>query len=363
MELMTLNSDQQADKMVEQYDSLIWTERYRLGDFQITTGDVDRFMTLLPEGTFVTLRESSVPMIVERHLIERKKNSPVKLTIKGRDFCSILDRRISVIEVPGTDPWDVSTLTPQDVAYFLLESICVDGILDPNDIFPSDLVTFHYADYETSTGPLRSFTIPRGNLLTAVLQFLAAEAREDTTTTPDTPAVIPHGIRAVRPGLADTAIQVQIYKGVDRSDTVYFDARRQLLNDGSYLFSKEGSATTAFCLGASSTTMIEKGVSTPSGMDRRVILVDGSNANITQDQLVENGKMSLADAHETALFDGSINEEINPYVYNVDYGLGDIVKLVGDYGLEAPKARVTEYIRSEDATGSKAYPTLVTIDE
>jgi hypothetical protein len=362
MDLMTLNSDQQAYKMVERYDSLIWTERYRLGDFQITTGDVSRFMTLLPEGSLVTLRESTVPMIVERHLIERKKNAPVKLTIKGRDFCSILDRRISVIDIPGSGEWDVTTYTPQDVAFFLIDEICTGGF-DPLDAFPSDLVTFHFADYETSTGPLRSFTIPRGNLLTAVLNFLQAEAKADTSTTPDTPEVVQHGIRAVRPSVGNTDIQMQIYKGVDRSDTVYFDARRQQLDDGSYLFSKEGSATTAFCIGESDTTTIEKSASPPSGMDRRVILVDGSNSNLTQDQLIENGKLSLADARETAMFDGSINPDINPYVYGVDYGLGDLVKLVGDYGLEAPKARVTEYIRSVDATGEKAYPTLATLDE
>lgn len=362
MDLMTLNSDQQPDKMVEQYDSLIWTERYRFGDFQITTGDVNRFMTLLPEGTLLGLRESSVPMIVERHLIERKKNQPVKLTIKGRDFCSILDRRISCIDVPGTGEWNVTTYTPQDVAFFLMEEICTGGF-DPLDEFPSSLVTFHYTDYETSTGPVRSFTIPRGNLMTAVTQFLAAEAREDLTTTPDTPEVVQHGIRAVRPDISHTAIQMQIYKGVDRSDTVYFDARRQLLNDGSYLFSKEGSATSAFCIGVDDTATLEKHSVAPSGMDRRVILVDGSNSNLSMEEIVEDGKLSLANAHETALFDGSINEDINPYVYNVDYGLGDIVKLVGDYGLEAPKARVTEFIRSEDSTGSKAYPTLVTIAE
>lgn len=361
MDLMTLDSNNQAAKMVENYDSLIWNERYTMGDFQIVTGDVDRFMELLPEDTIVTLRESTVPMIVERHLIERKKNSPTKLTIKGRDFCSILDRRIISIQSPGTGEFNVSTFTPQDVAYFIIDEICKGEYFTPEDTFPDSLVTFHYAEYETSTGPVRSFSVPRGNLLTAVLQFLAAQAKADVSTTPDTPEVVPHGIRAVRPGLTTTDIQVQIYKGTDRSDTVYFDARRDLLDDGSYLFSKEGSANAAYCIGSSDTTWIEQDPPA-SGMDRRVILVDGSQTKMSGDELIEQGKMSLADAHPTAIMDGSINADINPYVYGVDYGLGDIVKLVGDYGLSG-KARVTEYIRSEDATGQKSYPTLVTIDE
>lgn len=363
MDLITLDANNQPAKIVEQYDSLIWTERYnKIGEFQITTGDVDKFMDLLPEGQVISLRESTVPMIVETHLIERKKNQPVKLTIKGRDFCSICDRRVSALAAAGTGEWTVNTYTPQDVAYYLMDAICVVGVLDTDDIFPSSSVTFVYTDYETSTGPLRSFTIPRGNLLKAVLEFLQAEAKEDLTTTPDTPAVVPHGIRAVRPGLTATDIQIQIYKGVDRSGTVYFDGTRDLLDDGSYLFSKVGSATSALLLGPDGVYMLDKTDTPATGFDRRVILVDGSNSKLDESGLVENGKLSLAEANETAMFDGSINQDLSPYVYNVDYGLGDVVKLVGDYGLTS-KARVTEYIRSEDATGVKGYPTLVTINE
>lgn len=362
MDLVTLDGSRQAAKMVENYDSLIWTERYNtIGDFQITTGDVDRFMTLLPEGTIVSLRESAVPMIVETHLIERKKNTPTKLTIKGREFTSILDRRISVSAVTGTTEWVTTKKTPQDVAYYLIDAICVGGVLHANDIFSNTLVTFAFADYLTSTGPNRSFAIPRGNLLSTALQFIQAEAKADPGTSPATPVVVPHGIRAVRPGLTATAIQIQIYKGVDRTGTVYFDGTRELLDDGSYLFSKVGSASTALLQGPVNASIIEKGVAAATGLDRRVILVDGSNSALSDAQMLENGKMSLAEAKQTAMFDGSINQDLSPYVYNVDYGLGDIVKLVGDYGLTS-SARVTEYIRSEDNTGVKSYPTLVTIE-
>lgn len=365
MDLITLDDNNQPEKLVENYDSLIWTERYTIGDFQIVTGDVNRFMDLLPEGQVVSLRESSVPMIVETHLIERKKNSPTKLTIKGRDFCSICDRRVTTIDngTGGTGDYNIMLYTPQDVAYYLMDTICGIGAVEPLDEFPSSKVTFVFADYETSTGPVRQFTIPRGNLLTTVLEFLKAEAKLDVSTTPDTPAVIPHGLRAVRPAAGATNIQIQIYHGVDRSTQVYFDATRDLLDDGSYLFSKVGSATSAIIYQPDGSLTLEKNpADIKSGFDRRVILVDGSQTQMEEVSLVENAKISLSEAQETAMFDGSINQDLNPYVYNVDYGLGDLVKLVGDYGLERT-ARVTEYIRSEDATGSKAYPTLVTIQE
>lgn len=365
MELITLNSQFQDLKLIENYDSLIWSERFNtMSDFQLQTGDTDRFMDILPEGTVVSLRESTVPMIVETHQIDRKKNQPEVLTIKGRSFESILDRRASIKAlIGGSADWAVIAKIPSDVAYYAINQICVVGVASVNDIFPSSIVQFLTpADYLTTTGPNRSYSIPRGNLLATVLQLLQTESKADPATTPATPEVVPHGIQSIRPNASGTAIGVKIYTGTDRSDKVYFDGTRDLLDDGSYLFSKVGSATTAYVIGATTAVALEKGVAAPSGMDRRVILVDGASSGVANEaSLIESGKTSLTEAKETAMFDGSINQELSPYVYGVDYFLGDTVKMVGDYGLDE-KARVTEYIRSEDKTGSKSYPTLVTID-
>lgn len=369
MDLLTLDSNNKPKKLVENYDSLIWTERFNtIGDFQITTGDVG-FVNLLPEGTLLTLAESNHVMQVERHLIERKKNRPTLLTIKGRSWDTILQRRVAISSVSaGVAEWSVVVKTPSDAAYFIIVKICVEGILDPLDIFPPEIVQFPTPDdYLTSTGPNRQFSIQKGNLLSAVLTLLQTQAKADPTTIPPTPEVVPHGIRAVRPasdaGPIDSAIAIEIYKGVDRSDEILFDGSRELLDDGSYLFSKEGSANVAYILGPAHAAKMSKPIISPSSLDRRVILVDGTTSGITDlNALKSQGEISLAQAPETALFDGSINQDLSPYLYGRDYNLGDIVRLAGDYGLDR-KARVTEYIRTQDATGSKSYPTLTTLDE
>lgn len=366
MELMTLDDNHQPAKLIENYDSLIWTERFNtVGDFQIQTGNVSQFMELLPEGKVLTLRESNVPMIVETHQIDRKKNTPQNLIIKGRAYESILDRRVSIQSVAaltGAVNWDVLVKTPSDAAYFIIVKICVDGLIDPADIFPAAKVQFPTpADYLASTGPTKTFTIDRGQLLTVVLGLLQTQAELDISTTPDTPAVVPHGIRAVRPNSSGTAVAIEIYSGVDKTADVYFDATRDLLDDGTYLFSKVGAANAAYGVaGGMAATMFEGAVE-PEGLDRRVILVDASTSGIVDEDVLRNElSTALSAAHETAIFDGSINQDLSPYVFGVDYQLGDIVKVVGDYGLTT-NARVTEYIRSEDATGVKAYPTLTTV--
>jgi hypothetical protein len=365
MDLITLDAQNHESKLIENYDSLIWTERYNtVGDFQLLTGNIDQFMEALPEGTVVSLRETTVPMIVETHEIVRKKNAPEQLKITGRDYCSVLDRRVAIQGVVGAlGDWKVVAKIPSDVAHYIIYKICVEGILDAKDIFPGDKIQFITPDdYLESTGPNREFTVSRAKLLTAVVGLLQTEAREDPTTTPPSPAVVPHGIRAIRPNSAGTAIGIQIYVGTDRSADINFDATRDLLDDGRYLFSKVGSATDAYLLGATGSVKMAKGDGA-TGLDRRVILVDGTTSGSDSlDALKNEGARALSLAHETALFDGSINEDLSPYTYNVDYFLGDIVRTEGDYGLDT-KSRVTEYIRSEDATGSKAYPTLSAIAE
>lgn len=364
MELMTLNASNQPDKLVENYDSLIWTERFNtVGDFQLIAGDSAGFMSLLPEGTRVTLRETNVVMVVETHKIERKKRQAETITIVGRAFESILDRRVSVASVTAAAAdWLLAAKIPSDVAWYIVDQICRAGSLDANDVFPAAMVTFPApSDYLTGSGPTKDFTVPKGNLLSAVLGLLQTQTKEDLSTTPDTPAVVQKGIRSVRPSSAATAIALQMYAGTDRSTTVYFDATRDLLDDGTYLFSKSGSATTAYIIGPNNAAKLEKAAAAPTGLARRVILLDGSASDISSAVLLQQqGEQSLAEAPEIAIFDGSINQDLSPYKYGVDYFLGDKVKLVGDYGL-SQLSIVTEYIRSEDATGTKSYPTLVTM--
>jgi hypothetical protein len=365
VDLITLDENMHQKKLIENYDSLIWTERYTMGDFSLVSGNVEGFMQLLPRGKIVSLRESTVPMIVERHKIIRNKNVGAKIEIVGREFTSILDRRVSIQAVGAAlAEWLVVAKIPSDIAHYIIYKICVEGVCDPKDIFPPSMVQFIAPDdYLASTGPNREWSVPRGNLLATVMGYLATEAMADPTTTPPSPKVEAHGIRAMRPDSTGTAIGIQIYKGVDRSDSILFDGTRDLLDDGTYLFSEEGSATDAYVLGPNDAFKMSSGApeDSPSGLDRRVKLVDGSTSGTASaDSLKNEGSRALSEAHVTAMFDGSVNQDLSPYIYGRDYGLGDIVKLVGDYGLEE-KARVTEYIRVEDATGNKAYPTLTAI--
>ena len=367
MDLYTLNAKMQPEDIFESYDSLIWTERFNsLGDFQLKSGKIDECMERLPEGLVVTLADTNVPMIVEDHAIVRKKREPAYIQITGRTFESILDRRVSIQSLDAkTGEWKVVAKIPSDVAHYIIYKICVEGIVSPLDKFPPEVVQFITPDdYLQSTGPNREYVVSRGNLLATVLGFLQTESKGDALTTPPTPELLPHGIRSMRPSVGGTAIGIEIYVGRDLSETVVFDGSREVLNDGSYLFSKKGSATDAYMFGQEISGSMSVDGTERSGLDRRVLLIDGSASTLNNiESLRGEATRAFSDARPTAIFDGSLNEDLMPYRYNVDYGLGDVVTLKGDYGLDS-KARVTEYIRSASAReGYKAFPTLKALDE
>jgi hypothetical protein len=48
---------------------------------------------------------------------------------------------------------------------------------------------------------------------------------------------------------------------------------------------------------------------------------------------------------------------LHQFQYNVDYTLGDIIEVQGNSGV-VQTSRVTEYIRAQDNSGEKAFPTV-----
>lgn len=89
-------SQYEPDELIEGYISLVWTERFGVGEFELKTYEVERIGELLPEDTLVSHLETEEVMMVETHSItdegEGEDAVPV-LTIKGRSATIILNHR------------------------------------------------------------------------------------------------------------------------------------------------------------------------------------------------------------------------------------------------------------------------------
>jgi len=433
MELVTLDAQFQPVRLVENYDSLIWSERYSTaGDFELTSFNVSEALKYMPLESYVGLRESTVPMIVEAHKISKPKNQPASISITGRSFESVLERRGSARSMPatGTRPvWTVSVTKQSDAAYMAMREILGDSArsiggavaltavspsASPLDVIPQ-INTPIPVDYANASAAAWSSATAYvvGNQVTylgSVWKAVAANTNVAPTTstpqwvslgTPVSTEIKPgnlygvmlelidashHGIRSVRPlpDIGKTTVDVEIYNGAnltgtgptgDPNNVVVFDARFDQIDSATYLFTYQGSTNIAYVygLGAAGTdlnTVVRKNTAGAevSGLDRRVIVIDEqTDSNLSTDAVrTSRGLVELYKNNAIAIFDGETSEQVgklfNKPISQGGYGLGDIVRLNGEYGMSR-NVRVVEFIRTSDSTGTKAYPAFQVVDE
>lgn len=377
MELYTLDNIAgsstrfQPTKLIENYGSLIWTERYwSSGDFQLQSADVQKTINSMPLESIVGLRESIVPMVVEAYKIEKPGTKESTITVTGRSYESVLERRGTFSENTrtATPPRTPTTQTisadkVSDAAYKMLRNAIgdvarsnlpavspvnlLDQIPELNLLLPTDY----------TTGVTTPFEIKAGNLLGVLFEMLEVNH---------------HGIRAIRPtfGSGKTTVDLEIYNGADLRTSVIFDARFDQLNSANYLLSYQGSTNVAYVYGPSGVELVKKNepAAEPSGLARRVLVVDemGDSALNTQANRKARGLVELYKNNATALFDGEVAIQVaqrfNKPIAQGGFGLGDILQLNGEYGL-GRAMRVAEWVRTSDSTGESAYPTFQAVDD
>lgn len=361
MELSVLNSQFLPSKLVENHSSLIWTERFvSCGDFSRESTDIGSTLAALPLNTVVSLRDSDVAMVVEMHKIEKTVKGEVKITTTGRSFETVLDRRTTINKPLGggaaIKSWTSTQKTAVDAAYDVMNQVVTLGSSSAADKIPEIAIKppIRPPGY-SAPSTNQSYQVDPGELYAWVLQQIQAEK---------------YGMRAVRPRDTSTStIAIEIYTGTDRTLKVVFDARFDQFDNAQYLLSQAGLKNVDQVTGAAdSLEVIAKKLPAdpdPTGLNRRVTYFDGTQLAVgapsdTLTNVMKNlGTVDLAKQLETALFSGEVSRQ-NGAVYGKDFYLGDIVKLSGDYGL-SQFVQVAEFIRSEDNTGEKAYPTFASL--
>lgn len=382
----TFHVDADADILAEQRRSLIWTERYTYnGEFELKTPLIEKTLEQMPEDTLVGLRGSKEVMFVENHKIAKDEEGEFGyiLTVTGRSFETFLENRI-------TEDWrgpgygkrmkftEDRTLAGAALLYtwnVLVNDTFIDAIVPPSPRTPNDAVpNLVVTDSVSVLGSSKKRWIMPGPAYPEIVRFLE---QGDL------------GIRAIRPTSgpgevfsADTSgsitvsrttdssideLRVDVYDGVDRRSSVMFHVKAGHLVTPTYLFSTRAYKTAMFVAtsvddGTGEFYRSGTGGSGTSGLARKVGYTDGGTKDETYtnsewaDHVEAQAEKALRATKKLALFDASISEE-TPFVYGTHYGLGDLVRMVGQYGLKTD-ARVVEYIRSETALGEKSYPTL-----
>lgn len=359
MDLAVLNSSFKRERLIENWNSLVWTERYsKNGDFQLVSYHISDVLNMLPLGgpldppTVVSIGDSTVPMVVEDHKIEKNKTGIAQVTTTGRSFETVLDRRVTVKKDGGSPPKRVkdvriAAVSAATAAYEIIKDIVVDGEVSSLDIIPEITLVNSVAD----SNPSEEFPVEPKDLYAWAIETLVRGK---------------YGLRAELSALS--TIGLVIYKGTDRSSgtaSVTFDVALDQFDKASYLLTKAGYKNLMIVSALNRLEFVDITGVAPSGLARRVAFtnleteVTIANGAPLQAFLINKGKVALSDLLPTQLFSGGVSQSIGES-YNDKYFLGDIVKLQGDYGL-SQNARIAEFVRTHDTTGEKAYPTFEAI--
>lgn len=357
MDVTVLDTSFRATTIIDEYESVIWTERYsEYGDSQLVATATTRNLEALKEDYYLAVPTSDNLMIIETIEVETDVENGGSLTVTARSLESLLERRIV---------W-VQTLLSGNLQNG------VEKLLNENAINPSDTSRkIPGLEFEQSTdSAITSLTISA--------QFTGDNLYDAVKAICDSKNI---GFR-IRFAEPDRLI-FSLYAGKDRTydqndnPFVIFSPDFDNLVNSNYLESKKLLKTVALVAGEgegvdrkTATVAIESGAE--SGFSRRELFVDARDistqteegVDLTDDeysnQLKQRGSEKLSENITVKSFEGESDTDNTNFIFGEDYYLGDIVQIENEYGMTAT-SRITEMVFSQDTSGYSAYPTFSTI--
>ena len=354
MDLTLLNTSLDAIAIVDDYESIIWTDRYQeYGDFEIYTPVTADLLSVIKQDYYLQNRDSEHVMIVEKLLIKTDVETGNHVTITGRSLESILKRRIV---------WGQRNLTGnlQNGIKTLLE----ENVISPTD--PNRRID-NFIFEESTDERITKLTIEAqytGDELYDVISKLCKE----------------HDI-GFRVTLNDNKQFVfKLYMGEDRSyeqmhnPYVIFSPNFENIVNSNYLESKSALKNVTLIGGeGEGAARRYTSIGDVSGLERRELFTDardissdvGDNVVLTEAEytalLKQRGEEKLSENIAIISFEGEI-EATMMFRYREDFFNGDIVQIANEYGHES-KTRILEMTTSENKQGTSVYPTFSTISE
>lgn len=358
MEIYTLDPLLRRSELFDDFESLIWTERYKqYGDFEMRLYSSYRARILLKVDTLLAMDRSNRIMKIET--VEDSVDSENRriLNVKGRSIEILLFDRVakeSTSDLTTSPSWVISEMTPTNIARKIFHDICVTGVLSSYDVIPFIFEgTFTEASNIPEPVDLVSVEIQPTTVYDAIVQLAD---------------IWNFGFRILREGDA-SKLWFDVYTGSDRTSgqstlpAVVFSPQLDNLQNTKELVTIEGSKNVAYVYSPSGFQMVyAEGVDSDiTGFERKVLMVDANDitSETTSDvpaALIQRGIEELSKARTFQAFDGEISQA-SQYKPNVDYNLGDIVELRNTDGV-TNNMRVTEIIYAADREGERSYPTF-----
>ena len=343
MNVFVMNDNFETISIIDSYESIIWTDRYiGYGDIEIYAPFSFDLLNKVKQDYYLTVLDSEHVMIIEGIEIISDIDTGNRLKITGKSLESILNRRIL---------WTSEVLTGS-----LQDSI--QSILNKNVINPS------IGDRKISNFIFEASDDEKITSLTIEDEYGAERTVYDVIN-----EICQRNFLGYKVTLnSSNQFVFKLYMGEDRSydqltnPYVVFSPNYENIINSNYIDSTENMKNITLVTGES--TSITVGES--SGLLRREIYTDARGIRPEEvsdynEALKQRGLYTLQDNSRVKNFEGEV-DAVRMFVYGKDFFIGDVVQISNEYGIEG-SARVMEFIKSDDASGSKAYPTFQAIQD
>lgn len=359
MEVYILDSLFRRDKVVDKFESLIWTERFSdWGDFELHLHSTLENRNLFSVGARIAINESYRVMTVETIEDATDAEGRKMLTLKGRSLEKILDDRAardSTADLTTTPKWILTGL-PIAIAKLIFHNVCVLGHFSTSDIIPFiNEGPGVYAE-DTIAEPIDSVTVE----IALMSVYSAIKQLAD---------LYGFGFRLIR-NFDTSQLYFDVYMGSDRTTgqstlpAVIFSPDLDNLKNTRELTTIATYKNVAYVISPVGTAVVypdDVDPATATGFDRRVLWVAAEDITdptpgTLAARLAKRGKEELSKNRRLSAFDGEISQT-SRYTYGVDINLGDLIELRNTDGA-TNNMQVTEWIFVQDQEGQRAYPTL-----
>lgn len=393
MDLYTLSDTFLPKDPIDEFVSAIWTERYSAaGEVQIVVPATENMIERLTPGTFLALRGTKEVMYLDTQSIEDGL-----MTVVGQTLLEFLNERMAWFRNPDptpdppeakiTDHTD-DTRKPGEFIANVVDKMVINPITlsspfnTANLDWPYDAIDRLELGPVDTSGTVKRLTIPIGPLYNGISQLAQQEGIGVSlyleSADPDTGFIL----------------KFTTYQGKDRTTGQSVNPLVRLVPEMDSISDLKEIRSNAFYKnvvyvyykGEIYTRYAEPALPKPEGFARRVMVTDAEGEPVGRkvqtwgytgggysgyrttivvgiDEINafidQHAKDALANNNYIRAIDGQTSPQ-NDYKYGVDYGLGDIIELEGLTGTIS-KARVTEYIRTQDHVGEREYPTISVI--
>lgn len=369
MHLYTLTSGFMPKDIISEFTSAIWTERYsEAGDVQLVIPASREMINKLAKGTFLALGGTKEIMILDTQSIKDGL-----MTVTGKSLLKFLDERPAWFENPdATDEQQATGALTEDTTAGQIISYAVEQmVIDPSGFNPEGPASFFNLNWTEeiipglelgrvdSNGAIQRLTINLGSLYTSI-QSLAQEEGVGLKLYLDS-------VQAS----TGPVFKFATYRGKNRTSDqdvhsiVRLTPKMDSLSEVEEVSSSSSYKNVLYIVYKGMTVhYAEPTLPVPEGFDRRVLVVQADDIYLDEIHYQAYREQVARDTFANNNYVHTVDGQASPqgiYQYGVDYGLGDIIELEGLTGSLA-KARITEYIRTQDKTGEREYPTLSVLD-